>query len=601
MRWPFSLRKSLPSCLYGYFREKGKMMNPLKELPGFGQSMEEKRKNILAGKVNRQRLTLGKYEGRVKERLRTWQEDEFACRLWRKDPTLWFPKAVPEISDRLGWLTLPEAMQEESERLRAFAEEAKTDEIRHGVLLGMGGSSLAPEVFQRTFGNRQGYPELIVLDSTHPAAVKAIEAQVDLRRTLFLVSSKSGTTTEMLSFFRYFWEKVCHVTYQPGRHFVAVTDPGTPLEKLACERDFRSIFKATPDVGGRYSALTFFGLVPAALIGLDVGRLLDRACTMVEASAFCVPEADNPGLALGAALGELALSGRDKLTFVASSSLEAFPAWIEQLVAESTGKEGKGIVPVIDELPRSPEFYGADRLFACLLMEGDDNQGLGEKITALEAAGHPVIHIRLKEKADLAQEFFRWEVAVAAAGVVMGIHPFNQPDVQLAKELASKAMDKKGRGKTAAKNRGEEVAGANHQALRQLLSDWLAKAQAGDYAAVQAYLRPTPETTALLQAVRVALGDRMHLATTLGYGPRFLHSTGQLHKGGPNTCLILQLVDEPADDLAVPETNYTFGSLIHAQALGDYQALKQRGRRVLRIRLGEDTSKGLKFVLKALG
>ena len=565
------------------------------------EAMEEKRKNILAGKVDRQSLTLGKYEGRVKERLRTWQEDKFASRLWRKDPTLWFPKASPEISDRLGWLTLPEAMQAEIERLRAFAEEARADEIRHAVLLGMGGSSLAPEVFQRTFGNRRGYPELIVLDSTHPAAVKGVEAHLDLRRTLFLVSSKSGTTTEMLSFFRYFWEKVCYVTYQPGQHFVAVTDPGTPLEKLAGEKDFRSIFKAMPDVGGRYSALTFFGLVPAALIGLDVGRLLDRAWTMAEASASSVPESDNPGLALGAALGELALSGRDKVTFIASPSLEAFPAWVEQLIAESTGKEGKGIVPVIDELPHSPDFYGADRLFACLLMEGDNNEGLDEKITALEAAGHPVIHIRLKEKVDLAQEFFRWEVAVAGAGAVMGIHPFDQPDVQLAKELASKAMDKKSRGKRAAENRPEEAAAANHQTLRQLLSDWLAKAQPGDYTAVQAYLRPTPETTAFLQAIRGALGERTHLATTLGYGPRFLHSTGQLHKGGANTCLILQLVDEPADDLVVPETNYTFGSLIHAQALGDYQALKQRGRRVLRIQLGKDTPRGLKLVLKALG
>ncbi|TMA08352.1 MAG: bifunctional transaldolase/phosoglucose isomerase [Deltaproteobacteria bacterium] len=562
-------------------------------------TLEEKRRSIIAGQVDRQLLKPGQYQNRVENRRETWQKDKFACRLWSKDPTLWFPKPVAEITDRLGWLTLPETMHDQLDGLKAFAAEVMADGIRHCVLVGMGGSSLAPEVFQTTFGNREGYPELIVLDSTHPAAVRAVEARVDLRRALFLVSSKSGTTTETLSFFRYFWHKASQVTGQPGRHFVAITDPDTPLERLARERGFRFVFNAPPDVGGRYSALTVFGLVPAALIGVDLDAILDRAWRMSEACAFCVRESDNPCLSLGAALGELALAGRDKVTFLSSLSLAAFPAWIEQLIAESTGKDGKGIVPVADEPPASPELYGADRVFVSLLMEGENNKELGEKIAAVEATGHPVIQIRLNEKADLGQEFFRWEVAVAAAGAVLGIHPFNQPDVQLAKELATQAMNKKAKGMSEAASL-EQVAATNPDALRQSVSNWLTKTRAGDYVAVQAYVQPTPESTALLQTIRIALRNRLRLATTLGYGPRFLHSTGQLHKGGPNTALILQLVDEPADDLPVPETDYTFGSLIRAQAVGDFQALKQRGRRVLRIDLSRDVAGGLARLTEAL-
>ncbi|MFQ5695406.1 MAG: bifunctional transaldolase/phosoglucose isomerase, partial [Terriglobia bacterium] len=560
-------------------------------------ALEEKRTALLAGAAAGQQLNLGKHHETVEKRVQTWQAESFACRLWKKDHTLWSPKPLPELADRLGWLTLPEVMHEQLDALASFAEDVKKDGIRHAVLLGMGGSSLAPEVFQRTFGNARGYPELIVLDSTHPASVRAVAHRIDPARTIFLVSSKSGTTTETLSFFRTFWKQVAGVTKTPGRHFVAITDPGTPLEKLARERGFRRHFPAPTEVGGRYSALTVFGLVPAALIGVDVHRLLDRAWRMVESCAFCVSGSDNPGLALGATLGELARAGRDKVTFLTSPALASFPAWVEQLIAESTGKDGKGIVPVADEPLRSPGQYGADRLFVHLQLAGDDS-AREKTVAALEAAGHPVIRLTLKEKADLGQEFFRWQVAVAAAGAVLGIHPFNQPDVQLAKGLARKAMA--GPGGAQAGAAAEAVAASESDKLQQAVRKWLAAAGAGDYIGLHAYLEPTLEITAALAEMRGLLGARLPAATTLGFGPRFLHSTGQLHKGGPPSGLFLQLVDEPAEDLPVPETDYSFAALIRAQAQGDLQALAQRGRRVLRVNLGREVAGGLRHLREAL-
>lgn len=546
-------------------------------------------------------LSLGAYEALVEDRLRTWQKANFARRLWEKDPTLWSVKPVPELTDRLGWLFLPETMHEHLDAFITFAEEVRGEGIRFVVLLGMGGSSLAPEVFQRTFGHKPDSPELIVLDTTHPSAVKAVLSRIDLPRTLFLVSSKSGTTLETLALFRYFWEKVGKVTDTPGRHFVAITDPGTPLMHLAKERGFRHLFEAPPEVGGRYSALSVFGLVPAALIGVDIHRLLERARVMAEACASSIPVSENPGLVLGATLGELALVGRNKVTFLASPSLQVFPTWLEQLIAESTGKDGKGIVPVVDEPVASPGAYGDDRFFVHLSLEGDDPSDLDQRLRALEDAGHPVIRLRLTEKADLGQEFFRWEVAVAAASAALDIHPFNQPDVELAKALAQKAMAEGGKRAGGQGSGGEEVVSAEEpETLARALRAWLLKARSGDYVALQAYLAPTEETTAALQKIRLALRDRLKLATTLGYGPRFLHSTGQLHKGGPNTGLFLQLVDEPVEDLPVPETGYTFGTLIRAQAEGDYQALKQRGRRVLQVSLGRDVEGGLARLLTAV-
>ncbi len=551
------------------------------------------------GRIGRCELRLGGYAAAVEARLGRWQREGFGERLWRKDPTLWSPGPVPELTDRMGWLQLPESAQGELDRLTRFAEEVKADGYRHAIVLGMGGSSLAPEVFARTLGSAPGYPSLEVLDSTHPAAVRAMAERLDLSRSLFLVSSKSGTTTETLSLFRYFWDLTGRALSgdDVGRHFVAVTDPGTPLERLARERRFRDVFNGPEEVGGRYSAFTAFGMAPAALIGASVRVLVDRVRAMAEACAGDVPAAENPGLRLGAALGELALAGRDKATFLTSPPLESFPDWLEQLIAESTGKNGRGIVPVVGEPAAGPEAYGSDRLFVGLLMGEDD--GLEERLTALEGAGHPVARIRCDAGVDLCGEMFRWEVAVAAAGSVLGVNPFDQPDVQLAKELASKAMKEQGSGARPAADGSPRA--SDPAILGRELSGWLEGAGAGEYLGLHAYLPARPETGRLLHRLQGALRDRTRLATTLGYGPRFLHSTGQLHKGGPGECRFLQLIDEPGEEVAVPETDYSFRTLIRAQADGDREALEQRGRRVLRLQLGADVPAGLEALLAAAG
>jgi transaldolase/glucose-6-phosphate isomerase len=539
---------------------------------------------------------LGGYAAAVDARTELWQEEAFGRRLWEKDFTLWSPEPIPEVADRLGWLGLPNSMTAEVQRLARFAREVAAEGIRDVVVLGMGGSSLAPEVFARTFSPAFGQPAVTVLDSTHPDAVRAVAARIDPEKSLFVVSSKSGTTTEMLSFFHFFWERLAGVPDR-GKHFAAVTDPGTPLQALARERGFREVFNAPEDVGGRYSALTPFGLVPAALLGVDAGKLLARGRAMAEACAASVPAPDNPGLRLGAALGELALAGRDKLTFVTSHSLETFPEWIEQLIAESTGKtalaggERRGIVPVDGEPLGPPEAYGDDRFFAALFLQGDDVSAIEPRLEALEGAGHPVARFKLSDRYDLASEMFRWEVATAAAGAILGLNPFDQPDVQLAKTLANQAMKKAAAKKPKAGSAAVKAADA--KALGPAVAEWLGGAQAGDYLGIHAYLPPRPETTAALRALQAELHARTHLAVTLGYGPRFLHSTGQLHKGGTDRCRFLQIVDQPAEDLAVPETSYTFGTLIAAQAEGDRQALEQRGRTVLRVQLGQGDAQGL--------
>lgn len=563
-------------------------------------TLEKKRASLAGIELNRQDLHLGKLQSRVDRRLKSWQAQQYGSRLWKKDWTLWSADPVAELTDRLGWLEMPESMQHQVGALRQFAEKAKADGMRHVVVLGMGGSSLAPEVFQRSFGNQPNYPALMVLDSTHPAAVKALEAKIDLDRTLFLVSSKSGTTTETNSFFYYFWDKLKQLKPEPGEHFAAITDPGTPLEKIAGERNFRAVFTAPEDIGGRYSALTVFGLVPAALIGLDVGDILKRARHMGQACAGSVPEPENPGLVLGAALAELTLAKRDKITFLCSPSLTAFPAWIEQLIAESSGKDRKGIVPVAGEKLGAPEKYGSDRAFVYLRYKSDENHELDRQVAGLEANGHPVLRIEVIEKTDLAQEFFRWELAIAAAGSALGIHPFNQPDVQLAKDLATKAMSEARGGSRRGARLKEEISASDDAAKQQAVSSWASKAKARDYVSVQAYISPTPEHDVALQSITESLRNRLGTAVTVGYGPRFLHSTGQLHKGGPNTVLVLQIVDHPSEDVPVPETDYTFGALIEAQALGDFTALKQRRRRALRINLGSDTKSGLERLGEAL-
>ncbi|HEV3459023.1 MAG TPA: hypothetical protein VHG32_20925 [Thermoanaerobaculia bacterium] len=580
-----------------------------------------------SGRQKAVEMRLGRYAGAVEQRLAAWQAASFGRRLWQKDPTLWTSDPrTPEIADRLGWLGLPSSMRQRLAVLEALGDAAKAEGMHDAVVLGMGGSSLAPEVFARTFGPAPAHPRLRVLDSTHPEAVAELAGRLDLARTIFVVSSKSGTTTEMLSFFYFFWDRLgsgagAAPGRDRGRHFVAVTDPGTPLAKLAGERGFRTLVEAPPDVGGRYSALTPFGLVPAGLMGVDLDDLLGRGAEMAAACGAEVAAADNPGLRLGAALGELTLAGRDKVTFAASPGLAAFPLWLEQLIAESTGKIGRGIVPVAGEPLGAPEAYGDDRFFVGLSL-GDEAAGLDDRLDALERAGHPVARFRLAAPADLAPEMFRWEVAVAAAGSVIGVHPFNQPDVQLAKELAGKAMKELAAAHAAGLQAGAALAGGaggsggsggsggeegdgkvragDAAALGRAIAGWLAGAGPGTYLGLQAYLAPSAVTDAALGALQAEVSRRTRFATTLGYGPRFLHSTGQLHKGGPPSGRFLQLLDSPAEDVPVPETSYSFGTLIRAQAQGDRQALRQRGRRVLRVELGGDVAAGLADLARAV-
>ncbi len=559
-------------------------------------------------------LRMGSYAPAVEERLGRWQAEGFGRRLWARDPTLWSEEPLPELADRLGWLDLPERMPAALPDLERFAEELAAEGTRDLVVLGMGGSSLAPEVFQRTYGAAEGRPRLAVLDSTHPDAVRGLAAHLDLKRTVFLVSSKSGTTAETLAFFHTFWHLAGRaVPDAPGARFAAITDPGTPLAALAAERGFRRVFAAPPDVGGRYSALSVFGLVPAAAIGADSATLLDGARRMAAACGPDVPAGENPGLVLGAALGELAKAGRDKLTFVTAGGLAALSDWIEQLVAESTGKRvcrvetgeerrradagevRRGIVPVVEEPLAAPGAYGEDRIFVGLVGEGEGGPAqldVGARLAELAEAGHP--GILLRAGTGLGGEMLRWEIAVAAAGAVLGINPFDQPDVQLAKDLAREAM-----GAPAAAAGGEAVAAAA-PGLGRGLGDWLAAAEPGGYIALQAFLAPRPAVTAALRRLQGALRDRTGLATTAGYGPRFLHSTGQLHKGGPPGGLFLQLVDRPREELAVPGAGYGFGTLLAAQAEGDRRALLERGRRVLRVDLGAEALSGLEALDRAL-
>lgn len=551
-----------------------------------------------AGAIDPCTWTPGRAAPTVSARLASWQAGKVPERVWHADPTLWPEAPASDVTERMGWLRLPESMQREIPNLLAFAESVRTEGIRHVVVLGMGGSSLAPDVFRGVMGDHPGYPELIILDSTHPAAVGSVAQRIDPLRTLFVVSSKSGTTTEPLAFSRYFWELLRAAGTSPGPHFVAVTDPGSPLETLAVQQQFRAVFRALSTVGGRYSALTMFGLVPAALTGTDIAGLIDQARTMAEACAPSVPATENPGLSLGAILGELARGGRDKLTFYASGTFAPFPPWIEQLVAESTGKIGKGLVPIVDEPFAAVGHYGSDRLFVEIQPISGEDPALSAHTDQLAAVGHPVVRIRLSEPSDLGQEFFRWELGVASAGMILGINPFDQPDVEFAKELARKAMAHPT--DPGAPGGPPTVLGDESAQLATAVRDWSARCRPGDYIGIQAYLAPSAATWELLQEVRRRLLDRWKVATTLGYGPRFLHSTGQLHKGGPNTGLFLQIVDRPSTDLEVPGLRYTFGQLIHAQALGDSQALQHHQRRLLRVDLGGDVAGGLRRLAEAV-
>ena len=500
---------------------------------------------------------------------------DLVARIWARDHTAWKPDPT-EIADRLGWLDVTHAMRANVPDLQAFAEEARSDGIRHVVLLGMGGSSLGPEVVRQTFGSAPGFPELIVLDSTVPEAVLAVTSEIDPAATLFSLSSKSGTTTEPLALYAHFRALVESAvgTEDAGRRFFAITDAGTPLETMARERGFRRAFLNPADIGGRYSVLSYFGMAPSALTGMSVATLLDRACDMMDACAPSVPVRQNPAALLGAAMAGHVMQGRDKLTLIASPSMAAFGLWAEQLIAESLGKEGRGIVPVSGEPLLDPVHYGDDRLFVHLRLEGDEISAEDAAIAAIESAGRPVVRLQLRDRYDLGAEFFRWELATAIAGAILGIHPFDQPNVQQAKDQTLLVLSESN---SLGRLPDVEAPGS--------LADLLSTAGQGDYLSIMAYVRQTPESDSALNALRRSVAERYCIATTLGYGPRYLHSTGQVHKGGPDTGLYLLLTAEPAEDVPVPGESFTFGTLAEAQALGDLRALQALGRRVARIRL----------------
>ncbi len=552
----------------------------------------------------------------VKATLVEWRVGERTRRLWARDASLW---TGADEAQWLGWLGVTEdQLTTGLERFQRIAEVARAEGFMHALLLGMGGSSLCPEVLKMTFGVIDGFPELHVLDSTDPAQVRAFEEKVDLGRTLFIVSSKSGTTLEPNIFKSYFFERVKERVGADaaGSRFIAITDPGSALQQAADKEGFRGVFFGVPSIGGRYSALSDFGMVPAAVMGLDVARLLERADEIVEACAASVPVEHNPGALLGAILGTLGRDGRNKITLITSPAIFDLGAWLEQLLAESTGKQGIALIPVDREQLGPPEIYGDDRLFVYLRLaaEADTDQDAG--VARLEAAGHPVVRIELRDRYDLGQEFFRWEFATAVAGSILGINPFNQPDVEASK-VATRALTDayEKQGALPAESPIAEGDGIklfadqrNAEALRRasgaersaaaLLAAHLSRLGPGDYFALLAYVAMNERHHALLQAIRHRMRDSKRVATCLGYGPRFLHSTGQAYKGGPDSGVFLQITCDDAVDLQVPGQRYSFGVVKAAQARGDFQVLEERGRRALRVHLAADVEAGLRTLLE---
>lgn len=513
-------------------------------------------------------------------------------RVWAKDHTLWKPEPT-EIENRLGWLTVADQMRQRVAELRTFAQSVCQQGMKDVVLLGMGGSSLGPEVFRCTFGSARGFPRLWVLDSTVPGFVRQVTDTIDPARSLFLVASKSGGTIEVMSLFAHFWELVNKTTgSQGGAQFIAITDPGTGLERMARDYRFWQTFTNQPDIGGRYSVLSYFGLVPAALIGMDVGTLLDRACAMAASCRHSAPLRDNPGAYLGAMMGTLGRAGRDKVTIVASPKVGSFGLWAEQLIAESTGKEGTGLVPVAQEPLAIPSAYGEDRLFVYLRLAGDANATTDRQVQAIERAGHPVLRLSLRDRYDLGAEFFRWEFATAIAGHVFGIHPFDQPNVQESKDNTQRVLQQvEASGKLPTMPSTTPA-----QAGKKIVDN----VRAGQYLAILTYATPSPRLDAALRSLRKSVLTLSKLATTSGYGPRYLHSTGQLHKGGPNNGRFLELVEEMTPDLPIPGKPFSFGTLAQAQAVGDLQSLHAHDRPAIRVRLGPQPLATIRSLINSL-
>ena len=520
--------------------------------------------------------------------------------LWAKDASALAPAsgAGACIGDKLGWLNAPNDMERELAGITVFAEQVRKAGFRRAVLLGMGGSALAAEVLARVFGPAAGWRNVFVLDCTDPAAVMAVETSIDLDRTLFLVASKSGTTPEVCAFERYFWAKVLRRwagdTSKAGQHFVAITDAGTELDKRAAANHYRCVFNNAPDISSRFSALASFGLVPAALMGMDISRLLARAKTMVAACREALPT-QNPSVALGTLIAALATVGRDKLTLFLSPELAPLGAWIEQLVAGATGKQGRGIVPVEGEPPGAPSSYRSDRLFIVVRLRGGTPPAPAEQLEAITTAGHPVHDIELGDKYDLGAEFFRWEFATAVAASLLEVNPFDEPETVEAGQATTRLLE-------GYRQTGQlptppgVVAPADAAIVRHL-----AAAKPGDYLAIAALFQPTPERDRLLGAIRTLCRDRLRVATTMGYAPRCLHVAGQLHQGGAGTGIFLQLGASVVADLPIPDEPFTFGVLRDAQGLVSLEALRARGRRVLRVDCGRDPDAGLATLLETLG
>jgi len=556
------------------------------------EEIAKKKQQLKQGLVGAHEARLGALDPAVKDRLQQLEQTAVVRRIAEKDAGLWKSNGTveKEIRERLGWLQVADRMEERVPELEALRKELVGEGFTDAVLMGMGGSSLAPDVFRQTFGAPKGALDVHVLDTTDPAAIIALEQAIDVGKTVFIVASKSGTTLETLSHYRHFWQQ----TGQRGKQFIAITDPGTSLAEEASRRGFRRSFLNPPDIGGRYSALSYFGLVPAALGGVDLSGLLDRAATMTQACSPSVPVGENPGAWLGAVFAEAAKVGRDKITIVAPTAVQSFGVWAEQLIAESTGKEGKGLVPVADEALGPPEVYGSDRLFVRLALPGDDEPAA---LTSLSKAGHPVVTLKLSDPLAIGAEFFRWEYAIAVAGAILSINVFDQPNVQEAKDLTKKVLSE---GNPPTVGEGIRWAGQSGATLDAAIQALLGQVRAGDYVALLAFIAPNAEHDRALNAIRLAIRDRSKVATTVGYGPRYLHSTGQLHKGGPNTGVFLQMVSDDPNDLPIPGENFTFGVLKQAQALGDFQALRNHGRRVLRIQV-PDVAQGLVKIGQSVG
>jgi transaldolase / glucose-6-phosphate isomerase len=519
----------------------------------------------------------------IVERVKRASSENVAQKVWKKDESLWGGPEVPEIANRLGWLTISEPMLEGAGELNAFADEVREAGFTDAALLGMGGSSLGPEVIRRSYGDIEGALRLHVLDSTHPEAVLELERSVELDKTLFVVSSKSGGTVETLSHMKYFYDR----TGGRGDQFVAVTDPGSPLVDLGKEHGFRRVFENDPDIGGRYSVLSYFGLVPAVLMGVNIEALLHRAQVAEQNSTSYDLSETNSGLWLGIVIGELALHGRDKATFVVSEPISSFGLWVEQLIAESTGKHGKGILPVADEPLGEPDVYGDDRVFAYLRNADEPDEDLDAKVQALAKAGHPTITMAAHGPSDLGRIFFFAEFATAVAGWVLGINPFDQPNVQEAKDNTAKVLEMP---------EPPQIEEASDDALRALLG----QAEPPHYVALMGYVKPSDEVDEAVAELRRTIRDATKATTTFGYGPRFLHSTGQFHKGGPPTGLFLQLVDEPKEDAEIPEADYSFGRLIRAQADGDLMTLRGHDRPAERVRLKGDPAEAVRELTRRI-